>query len=186
LFGLEEPVPQPAPKLADPLGDMFNSVSFTTPMQQQQQQKPPASSGGELLDVFANVPPPPVTQPNPYSNMFVQPPRPQQQQLPPFFPSPPMPQQPQFPFASPPLLPAPLLSQQQQPQQQQQQQQSDLFLAPTLSPVAPPTVTNPFSGLDLLGDFTSAPTGKPLTKDAFFPPASSMKSIQQLQMQQKP
>jgi hypothetical protein len=60
-------------------------------------------------------------------------------------------------------------------------QQGSMATGPT-SPLAPPTFTSPFAGLDLLlGTGIPAKT----TKDSFFPLTPANKSIQQLQMEKK-
>jgi len=66
-----------------------------------------------------------------------------------------------------------------------QQQQQDLFIPRSLSPVAPPSVTNPFSGFDIFGDLASGTATKPPTKDSFFPAVPPPKTIQQLQMEKQ-
>jgi len=74
-----------------------------------------------------------------------------------------------------PLLPTPL-----NPMQQQQQLENS---PPT--PIAPPSVTSPFAGIDAFGSGQPSASFRPATKEAFFP-ATPAKTIQQLQMEKKP
>ena len=93
-----------------------------------------------------------------------------------------VPTQPAFPnptpmFAQPPqpFMPTPLTP----PQPVQQN-----FLAATpVSPIAPPTVTNPLAGFDLLGLSSAAPAK--IGKEAFVPAAPPKKTIQQLEMERR-
>ena len=65
----------------------------------------------------------------------------------------------------------------------QQQQPNNQSLSP-ISPVAPATITSPFSEFDI---FSSLPPSNPTktTKDSFFPAASPLKTIQQMQMEKQ-
>ncbi len=142
--------------------DLFSNLSTTTTTTQ-----PATSTNNSILDFFPNAAPP-------LTNHHVN------------FPS----QTANFNFInSPPTLP----QQQQQlyslrtappPPLQQQQQHQDLFVPRSFSPVAPPSVTNPFSGFDILGDLTTGIPTKP-TKDSFFPVGPPPKTIQQLQMEKQ-
>jgi hypothetical protein len=59
-----------------------------------------------------------------------------------------------------------------------QQQQQNPLSAPLLSPVAPPSVTSPFAGLDLLGSLSSGAAVKS-TKELFnaTPPPKTMQQL---------
>jgi hypothetical protein len=145
------------------LEGLFSTLSTTTTTPQ------PTSAGADhlLFDVFSN--PTPVTVPppsNPYGNLL-----PQQTTSPFLFRGAPMvPQQQQMvlPISSPPF----------------QQQQPDFFGSGSLSPVAPPSVTSPFAGLDLLGG-TSSSTAVKMSKDSFYPTAPPQKTVQQLLLEKQ-
>jgi hypothetical protein len=144
------------------LEDLFNGFSTTTTTQ------PPASTNMNdfLLGFTSNSPPT-----NPYANFS-----PQTANFNPVNTNLILPQQ-QQPFTTRVAPPPP-------PPPPQQQQQQDLLVPRSLSPVAPPSVTNPFSGFDILGDLSSGTTTKP-TKDSFFPAPPPPKTIQQLQMEKQ-
>ena len=63
-------------------------------------------------------------------------------------------------------------------------QQTNLSASRSFSPIQSPPVTNPFSEFDVLGNSSSAPTGRP-TKESFFPQGPPPKTIQQLQMEKQ-
>ncbi len=122
----------------------------------------PSTTTNSVLNFIPNSAPPPA---NPFTN----------------FPPPPPPQAPtaqtnpfsatlQQPYTSRtvPLLP----------------QQQDLLAPRSFSPVAPPSVTNPFSEFDILGDLSSGTPSRP-TKESFFPTGPPPKTIQQLQMEKQ-
>ena len=148
--------------------ELFGDLSLTTPITQ-----PPASTStnNSLFEAFSNPIPPPT---NSYGNFYVPPAQPSLLNT-----TPTLFQQPQRPSTP---LSMPLLPQQQQPPPSQQQLNS---LSPTiLSPVAPPTVTSPFADLDIFGGLSSGATAK-TTKELFFPPSSTTKTMQQLQMEKQ-
>lgn len=87
--------------------------------------------------------------------------------------------------AAPTLPQQSLLPRAAPPPPTQQQQQQDPLAPRSLSPVAPPTVTNPFSGFGILGDLTSGLTTTKTTKESFFPLGPPPKTIQQLQMEKQ-
>ncbi|CAF1510328.1 unnamed protein product, partial [Adineta steineri] len=129
LWGNNEPavpVQQPAPRVEDPLGDMFGLLGSPSqppppPARPTPQQPTSATGTNDFLSMFTPAQP----TPNVNTNMFAQP-----VQQTPFIPQ----QQQQTPFIA------------------QQQQQN--FMNPTpIMPVSPPAVTNSTSGFDLLGDF---------------------------------
>ena len=80
-------------------------------------------------------------------------------------------------FPPPPQSYVPTLLSPQQPVQQ------DLLSATPISPVAPPTLTSPFAGLDFLGSLSATPAK--LTKEAFLPTAPPIKSMIQLQQERR-
>jgi hypothetical protein len=153
------------------LEDLFGDLSLTTPTQ------PPAPTVNNSLffDAFSNTTPTPAQPPpaNPYGNFYGQPAQPnflnttpnllQQQQRP----------------STPTVLP---FVQQQRPSTPTTvpfvQQQQNPLSAPLLSPVAPPSVTSPFAGLDLLGSLSSGAAVKS-TKELFnaTPPPKTMQQL---------
>ena len=142
------------------MADLFNDLSTTTTA------PPPLStnSADPLADLFSTaVPPPPVA--STFNSSYNQPIQTNLFNVTPSFPQ-------QRPVASTvPLLP-------------QQQQQPDFLNAGPTSPVAPPTVTSPFAGLDILGGLTLAAENK-TTKSSFFPNTPPPKTMQQLQMEKQ-
>jgi len=74
--------------------------------------------------------------------------------------------------------PPPPTTQPLQPQQNSQAPRS-------LSPVSPPSSTNPFSDFDFLDNLSSGTAAPRPTKDSFFPPVQPPKTIQQLQMEKQ-
>ncbi|CAF1246431.1 unnamed protein product [Rotaria sordida] len=166
LFAFSEQPPtvtqQQPPKTVDSLDDLFSGMP-TVP-----QSTTSTGPSNTLFGMFPNTTPTPAPAPtNQYSNFYGQPTQQNVLNATPAF------NQPQ-PMAFTPMSP------------QQQQQQPNLLNPSPVSPVAPPTVTSPFAGLDILGGL-SAPstTAAKTTRDAFFPQAASAKTIQQMQMEKQ-
>ena len=125
---------------------------------------------------FGNPAPAPVMN-NLYPNMYPQPTPAAFPNVTPMMGS----QQPMMPAAFPNVTP--MMPQQQLLTPSNIFPQQDLLAAAPISPIAPPTVTNPMNDFGLL-DLSSPPVIKP-NKDAFFPNAIPNKSIQQLQAEKK-
>jgi hypothetical protein len=158
------------------LEDLFGDLSLTTPTQ----APTPTVNNSLLFDAFSNTNPTPAPpQPaNPYGNFYGQPAQPN------FLNTTPNLLQQQRP-STPTVLP---FVQQQRPATPTtvpfvQPQQQNPLSAPLLSPVAPPSVTSPFAGLDLLGSLSSGAPVKS-TKELFNPTAPA-KTMQQLLMEKQ-
>jgi hypothetical protein len=142
------------------LEDIFSSLSTTS-------TQPPVSSGtpNTFPDIFSNSAPPPAAPvANPYYNSYNQPAQPNLLNSIPTFPQ--QPQRPVLPTSS--VL----------------QQQPDYSNPGPTSPVAPPSVTSPFAGLDIFSGLSSGTAAK-TTKDLFLPVAAPAKTIQQMQIEKQ-
>jgi hypothetical protein len=123
---------------------------FSSPLTTQQ----PTVTDNTSFNAFPNATPAPVQPSNLYGNLFPQQTQPNYSNNTPFVP--------QQTILSTPLSP---------------QQPNLLGSTASISPVAPPSVVNPFAGLDILGS---------TSKTSFHPTGAAPKTIQQMQWETKP